>query len=126
MPLHIENKTREDLPHLPFEEIKNYSIGQGYELSLVFVSHKTSRTINQRYRQKDNPTNILSFPLTKTEGEILIDIKLVKKEARDLQEKDSSYLKYIFIHGLLHLKGLSHGSRMEVEERRIMDNFSEK
>lgn len=124
--LHIRKRTKSPLPSLPFEKIKDFVLGQGYELSLVFVSGATSKKLNNLYRQKNNPTNILSFPYSENEGEILIDLKLVKQEARDLGEKEVDYLTYIFIHGLTHLKGFDHGSRMEAEEKRIMDKFSEK
>jgi probable rRNA maturation factor len=122
---HIENKTKERLPNLPLGEIAEFALGQGYELSLVFVTSATSKKINKQYRQKDKPTNILSFPLSENEGEILIDIKIVKKEAKEIGEKESTYLTYIFIHGLIHLKGFDHGSRMEREEKKIRNKFKE-
>lgn len=122
---HIENRTNERLPRIPFAKIADFALSQGYEVSLVFVDSETSQRLNKQYRQKDNPTNILSFPLTKDEGEILIDIKVVKKEAKELGEKESTYLAYIFIHGLVHLKGFDHGSRMEEEEKKIRNKFKE-
>lgn len=120
---HIENKTSENIPALPFRDIADFALNQGYELSLVFVDSKTSKKLNSTYRQKNNSTNILSFPLSKTEGEILIDIKVVKEEAGALKEKLPVYLAYIFIHGLVHLKGLDHGSKMEKEEKKIRNRF---
>jgi probable rRNA maturation factor len=122
---HIENRTKERLPKLPFSEIAEFALGQGYELSLVFVTSATSRKVNNQYRQKDKPTNILSFPLSKNEGEILIDFKVVSEEAKELGEKEPAYLAYIFIHGLAHLKGFDHGSRMEREEKKIRNKFKE-
>lgn len=98
-------------------------MGQGYELSLVFVTHAESRKWNKHYRGKDKSTNILSFPLSETEGEILIDLALVKEEAKEQGEDEAAYLAYIFIHGLIHLKGLDHGSKMEQEERKIRQKF---
>ncbi|MDO8492947.1 MAG: rRNA maturation RNase YbeY [bacterium] len=120
---HIENKTKEKIPPIPFADIAGYTMNQGYELSLGFVSNATSKRLNNTYRQKNKPTNILSFPLSKTEGEILIAIKVVQKEAKELGEELSAYLAYIFIHGLAHLEGLDHGSRMEEEEKKIRYKF---
>lgn len=122
---HIENRTKEHIPKLPFSDIAEFALGQGYELSLVFVTSATSRKLNKQYREKDKATNILSFPLSKNEGEILIDIKVVKKEAVEMGEDDPAYLAYIFIHGLAHLKGFDHGSRMEREEKKIRNKFKE-
>ncbi len=123
MPLHIENKTDEKIRKIPFAEITDLALVHGYDLSLVFVSHATSKKFNNLYRNKNNPTNILSFPLSEKEGEILIDIKIIKKEAVELGETELAYLTYIFIHGLTHLKGLDHGSRMEREEKKIRRKF---
>ena len=123
--LHLRKRTKSPLPSLPFEKIKDFVLGQGYELSLVFVSKKISRELNQRYRGKDKPTNILSFPLSENEGEILIDIAIVREEAKELGENEREYLAYIFIHGLAHLKGLDHGSKMEVEEKKIRSKFKD-
>ncbi|MBI3632150.1 MAG: rRNA maturation RNase YbeY [Candidatus Vogelbacteria bacterium] len=124
--LHIANKTRKRIPIVLFQEIKDFALGQGYELSLVFVGDKISKLINEKYRGKNEPTNILSFPYSENEGEILIDLNIVSKEAVVLGQKVSSYLMYIFIHGLMHLKGFDHGSRMEAAEEKIRIKFSEK
>ena len=126
MPHYIENKTKQRIPRVSFEVIKNYILGQDYELSLVFVNQTTSKKLNSRYRHKNWPTNILSFPLSDREGEILIDIETVKKEVAQLKENKKKYLTYIFIHGLLHLKGFEHGSKMERVEKDIKERFSEK
>ena len=58
-------------------------------------------------------SNVLAFPLSKTSGEILI----CKSAAKPFT------VEYLFIHGLLHLKGLKHGATMEREERRVMTTF---
>ena len=123
MPLHIENKTRIKIGDIPFKEIKDVALGQGYELSLVFVPSKTSHEVNRTYRKKDKPTNILSFPYSDTDGEILMDIALVRDEATCQGENLNTYIAYLFIHGLIHLKGFDHGSRMEEEERQVRNKF---
>lgn len=122
---HIENKTRERLPRVPFRKIASSALPQGYELSLVFVDNNISKKLNSLYRGRDKPTSILSFPLGKLEGEILINPKIVKREAAELGEKEAAYFAYIFIHGLTHLKGFRHGSRMEAEEKKIRSKFKD-
>jgi len=112
----IKEGSRSKIPKIPFEKIKDFILGQGYELSLVFVGDKLSRQLNKRFRNKDCATNILSFPYSKTDGEIFIDPNVVKKEAKREGEKYHSYLAYIFIHGLIHLKGFDHSSKMESKE----------
>jgi probable rRNA maturation factor len=122
---HIENKTKTRIPKIPFGKIAESVLKQGYELSLVFVGNKLSQELNRTYRHKDNPTNILSFPLSETDGEIFIDIELCKKEATEKGEKLGPYLAYLFIHGLHHLIGFDHGSRMDKEEEKLRSKFKE-
>jgi probable rRNA maturation factor len=109
---------------LPFEKIKNAVLGEKYNLSIVFCAEALSRKINKLYRNKDSATDILSFPLSKTEGEIFINLSRVKKDSKKNQIKLQDHILYLFIHGLYHLKGFSHGSRMEKEEQKIRRQFS--
>ncbi len=120
----VRNMTKGKLPSLPFADIKNEVLGKDYDLSVVFVTEKESHKINLQTRAKDKPTNILSFPLDKTSGEIIICPTYAKKEASQFDRIYSNYLAFLFIHGLVHLKGFDHGSRMETEEKKIREKFS--
>ena len=119
----IRNTTKGKLPRLPFVDIKNVILGEKYELSIVFCGNSLSRRLNRIYRGKDKPTNVLSFPLSKKTGEIVIDLARSKKEAPQFDEKFPNFIGFLFIHGLLHLKGLDHGSTMESKEQRFRKMF---
>ena len=88
----IHNETKGKLPSLPFAAMKEYILGKTYELSLVFVPDETSTQLNFSYRGKNKPTNVLAFPLSKTEGEIFINPNKAKEEAR---EWSKTYEKFI-------------------------------
>ncbi|MCE9517662.1 rRNA maturation RNase YbeY, partial [Candidatus Nomurabacteria bacterium] len=88
-----------------------------------FVSSAKQRKLNQTYRNKDKTTNILSFVISKTSGDITIDLKQVKKDAPLFDMTYTKFLQFLFIHGLLHLKGLEHSSTMEKEEQKYMKKF---
>ena len=120
----ITNKTKGKLPRLPFVSIKNAVLGEKYEFGVSFISSSAQRKINMTYRGKDTTTNILSFPLTKTSGEITFDLKKVKKDAPLFDMTYPQFLKYLFIHGLLHLKGYDHSSTMERQEKKFLKQFS--
>lgn len=119
----IKNTTKGSLPRLPFVSLKDAVLGTKYELSLVIAGDALSRKLNLQFRGKDKPANVLSFPLSKNEGEIFINLKRAKIEAPDFDETYTKFVAHLFIHGLFHLKGYAHGSRMELEEKKVMKKF---
>ncbi len=108
---------------IALKKLSKKILGRNYSLSLVLGDKNLSRRLNKTYRSKDKPTNILSFPLDKNEGEIILDIQTIKNEAAAKKKNFRHYLLYIFIHGLLHLKGFAHGSKMEKEEDKIIKSL---
>ena len=76
------------------------------------------KELNIRYRNISKATNILSFPLSKKEGEILICPSITKKQIKKFGKTYPELLQFLVIHGLLHLKGMEHSSRMEVSEEK--------
>jgi len=71
------------------------------------------KKINRRYGQKNKSTNVLAFPLAGLEGQIVLDAALAKKEAKFCGEAFKKYLWRLYVHALLHLKGLEHGEKMD-------------
>jgi len=68
-------------------------------------------------------SNVLAFPLSKKSGELLLCSKTARAQAKEFGMDHHTFLAYLFIHGLLHLKGFAHGATMESEERRVMRRF---
>jgi probable rRNA maturation factor len=120
----ILNKTKGKLPRLPFVSVKNKILGEKYELSLTILEAKEQRKINRIYRGIDETTNILSFVLSKKSGEITLDPVKIKKDAILFNMTYDQFLIFLFIHGCLHLKGLAHGSKMELQEDRYFKIFN--
>ncbi len=119
----VINKTKGKLPRLPFQHMKDYVLGKNYELSVAFIGDSESQKLNKTWRDKDKPTNILSFSLSKEEGEIFINQKFASKEAPLFGRTASNFIAFLFIHGLFHLKGMDHGSTMESKERNARKKF---
>ena len=109
---------------LPFGRIKNEVLGKKYTLSLVFIGDKRSRTLNRTYRKKDTSANILSFPLSKGEGEIFINPRKACRDAPHFNTSCKRFIGHLFIHGLLHLKGITHGSKMNTKEQLLRRKFN--
>ena len=80
--------------------------------------------MNIEHRQKSYYPNVLSFPLTASEGEIFLNIRKAGREARIGGIPARDRIAYLFVHACFHLKGLDHSNRMEKEEERIMKIFN--
>jgi len=111
-------------PNFPYREIKEAILGKKYQLSLAFVGTKRAQTLNVTYRKKTYVPNVLSFPLDSTNGEIYICPEIAYPEAKDFNLTKDGYIAFLFIHGLLHLKGHDHGATMEGLEQRYIKRFN--
>lgn len=122
--LSITNKTNGKLPSLPFARLKEAILGKKFELSIALVTPKESHRLNLTYRQKDKPTNVLSFPFDKNSGELVLDLKTSRADAKNFDMTSEKFLLFLVIHGMLHLKGFDHGSTMEKHEKKFLKIFS--
>ncbi|PIT90885.1 rRNA maturation RNase YbeY [Candidatus Kaiserbacteria bacterium CG10_big_fil_rev_8_21_14_0_10_49_17] len=121
--LSIRNTTRQSLPRLPFARMKDSVLGKTYDLSLVFIGATRARRLNVETRGKDYVPTVLSFPLSKESGEIFICLSKALQEAPAYGKTPSQFIGYLFIHGLLHLDGLTHGSTMDKSEQMLSKKF---
>ncbi len=108
----------------------------GFSLSLVFVDDAEIQIMNNRYRHKNKPTNVLSFPFTgdpdylpqeltvRELGDIVISLDTAKREALEYEEDFCFRLCWLIIHGLLHLCGMDH-ERSEQEAKEMADREQE-
>jgi probable rRNA maturation factor len=104
-------------------QIKKAVLGSDYELSFSFTTPAEIKKLNQIYRNINKPTDILSFPLSKTSGEILICQSEAKKEMVKFGRTYENFLTFLYIHGLVHLKGYDHGPKMEKVEEKFRKQF---
>lgn len=94
------------------------------EVTLVFVGTKAMRTLNRKFMKKDRPTDVLSFPLGRKGadgrfylGDIVIAVPVADRQGREKGHGLERELKFLVIHGFLHLIGYDHSAGMEKEER---------
>ncbi len=102
------------------------------ELSVRFVSEDEMATLNQRYRGKPGPTNVLSFPAELPDGlpvALLGDVvacpAVVRREADQQHKTAEQHWAHMLVHGSLHLLGYDHvdssdAQQMESLETRIL------
>lgn len=119
----IINQTKGKLPGLPLPRIKDNILGKSYDLSVLIATPKTSRELNNTYRGKNYPTNVLSFPLTKNSGELILCPSVIKKEAPNFEKTFTEFFGFLVIHGMLHLKGFDHGSIMDKQEQKYYAKY---
>jgi probable rRNA maturation factor len=81
------------------------------EVSLVLTGDRSLRVLNARYRGKDKPTDVLSFPADGGEaglGDIVISVETAERNARALRRTLPRELDVLALHGFLHVLGYDH------------------
>jgi len=94
------------------------------DVSIAIVPDARIRALNHRYRRKDSPTDVLSFPADEpgTLGDIVIAAGVARRQAREAGHSLQTELRVLALHGLLHLLGYDHehdDGRMARLERRL-------
>lgn len=101
------------------------------ELSIVFTDNEKIQDLNKRYRNMDNPTDVLAFQMHSDDqngkiafitppdnihhlGEVVISYPQAVRQARDYGHDITHEVKILLIHGILHLLGYDH--RLSAEE----------
>ncbi|MFB0566189.1 MAG: rRNA maturation RNase YbeY [Candidatus Aminicenantaceae bacterium] len=105
--------------------IRHYRLSNP-EISLVFVETKTIKKLNRQYLKKDEPTDVLSFPIREKSidgkfylGDIIISVPQAFKQCFSLEYGLETELEFLAIHGFLHLVGFEHSKGIEEEEIKI-------
>lgn len=94
-------------------------------LSVSLVRDAAIRKLNREYRNKDRPTDVLSFPLGgRLLGDVVISVQTAKRQAAEYDAPLQREIERLLIHGILHLLGHDHHrrderARMVREERRL-------
>lgn len=97
----------------------------GWDLSLFFCTNDYIRQLNAHYRDKDEPTDVLSFTLGESieengesrylPGDIIISLDTLFENAKYFQVSPDEELRRLLIHGILHLSGMDHATNADIE-----------
>ncbi|QOR65572.1 rRNA maturation RNase YbeY [Cytobacillus suaedae] len=118
-------------------------VEEGSELSITFVDNERIQEINRDYRDKDRPTDVISFALEemgegeieivgadmpRVLGDIIISIPKTKEQAEEYGHSFLRELGFLAVHGFLHLIGYDHEEQEEEEimfskQREILDAY---
>lgn len=103
--------------------------------SVQIVSKDEMRELNNTWRGKNRPTNVLSFPMQSPDevdpkilGDLVLCADVINTEARQQHKPDQAHWAHMVVHGMLHLQGYDHidehqADEMEALEIRILDQL---
>ncbi len=99
---------------------------ENWEISLVICGDDFIKNLNREYRDRDEATDVLSFPQIEGEsvpeseefyaGDIVISIDSVEKNSSYFNVDINEEFSRLLIHGILHLKGMVHETNDEDQE----------
>jgi probable rRNA maturation factor len=97
------------------------------KVNVLLTSSAEMKSLNRRFRGKDRPTDVLSFPAEpdaqdQFAGEIAISAEIATKNARALGHSPADEVKILVLHGILHLRGFDHecdNGQMERREKHL-------
>jgi probable rRNA maturation factor len=97
------------------------------EVTVTLADDQMLNQLNQYHRQKDGPTNVLSFPMMDGAGELSTEVDILlgdviiahgvtAREARESEKEIADHLSHLVVHGVLHLLGYDHEDDEEATE----------
>ena len=115
-------------------KIIKFSSNNEVSISFLLTSNSEIKLLNQKYRNKNKPTNVLSFPMNeKIEnknylGDVVIAYEKIIDESSEQNIKKYKYLSKMTIHGVLHLLGYKHDTdrqfnKMNSIEKNILEEM---
>lgn len=119
------------------------NISKSMEVSVLLTNDPNIKKMNNIFRKKDKPTNVLSFPQLSAHdlahikalqepillGDIAMSFETIKKESTEQNKLFMNHLTHLFIHSTLHLLGYDHihedeANTMEKLETHILSNLN--
>lgn len=105
------------------------AVMDGAELSLMLADDAAVRELNRTWRDKDKPTNVLSWPAADPDdlarsphcGDIAVAYETLAREAADEGKTVADHFTHLVVHGVLHLLGYDHETDDEAEEMEALE-----
>ena len=127
--IELDNLTEYELDISLLEKISE-SLSQK-SIELVVCDDAYIQQLNCEFRGKDNPTDVLSFPLEQMPnaplGTVVINLDKAREKAQELGHDIDAEITLLFIHGMLHLLGYDHESdsgQMRQKEMELIAKFA--
>lgn len=99
-----------------------------WEITIRLVDDEEIQQLNKDYREKDKPTNVLSFPFESPPGveipllgDLIISVPYVNAEAEEQGKSTEAHWAHMVLHGCLHLLGYDHITTEDAEEMEALE-----
>jgi probable rRNA maturation factor len=116
--------TQEELCHWACAAYRN---DHAAEVALSVLDTDEMQRINFEFRQKNRPTNVLSFPAGESPlqgtthiGDVILCAEVINREAIEQDKTQEAHWAHMVIHGMLHLQGYDH---VDDKEAQIMESL---
>ena len=98
------------------------------EVNIRVTSNREMQALNRRFRKKNKPTDVLTFPSAgqETKGDIAISLEIAAANAAELGHSLATEVKVLILHGMLHLAGYDHeidDGEMQAREAELRATF---
>jgi probable rRNA maturation factor len=139
----LSDEQMEEIEKLLNFAAQKENVEENSEVSVTFVSNERIHEINREYRDKDAPTDVISFAmeeigegeieligveLPRVLGDIIISIPRAEEQAKEYGHSFIRELGFLSVHGFLHLLGYDHMVKEEEEkmfsrQKDILDDY---
>ncbi|MTI70888.1 MAG: rRNA maturation RNase YbeY [Firmicutes bacterium] len=113
------------------------NVGLNYEVSVSIVNNNEIKELNKKFRKKDTPTDVLSFPMIDDDiienqipilGDIVISAEKALEQSKEFNHSFKREISYLTAHSVFHLLGYDHSyeeekSIMREKEKSIMKSL---
>lgn len=114
----LDSDLLNDLNQLADNLLKAKGIKEA-EVSITFVDNLKIKELNKTYREKDEVTDVLSFPIDEELlGEVIISLPRAVEQAEDYGHSLEREVAFLMVHGLLHILGYDHKNNADKAKMR--------
>lgn len=125
--INFDQKMEQLIERVVNKTLEEKGLTKDGEVSIALVDNLYIQELNNKYRQLDKPTDVLSFPMDGVDeeadylvlGDIIISLEKALEQAEDYGHSLEREVAFLTVHGMLHLLGYDHE---EEAERNLMEN----
>jgi probable rRNA maturation factor len=114
--------------------LESESIGEGAELSVLFVTSDHIQRLNARFASENHATDVLAFPMMEDDegllllGDVVICPQVAQVNATQMGHSLDAEVDALLVHGTLHLLGYDHQgaedkAQMDTRVKEVLDSF---